>query len=137
MSPEVLARKLVQLRRFLEALRCYEGATAEEVERDPFAVERLLELLVQVSVDLVAHDLRRRDMVADSYRDAFRKAGEHGILPGDLAGRLQEAAGLRNLLVHMYEQIDYRVVAGSIAPALEDFGEVLAVFEKRLAAMEE
>ena len=46
-------------------------------------------------------------------------------------------AGLRNLLVHMYEQIDYRVVAASIAPALEDSGEVLAVFEKRLAAMEE
>ena len=46
-------------------------------------------------------------------------------------------AGLRNLLVHMYERIDYRVVAGSITHALEDFGVVLELFEKRLAAMEE
>ena len=71
------------------------------------------------------------------HRDAFRKAGEHGILPGELAGRLQEAAGLRNIPVHMCEEIDDGVVAASISPALEDFGRVLQVFEARLAAMDE
>jgi len=75
--------------------------------------------------------------VPNSCWNAFRKTSEHGILPGELAGRLQEAAGLRNTLVHMCEEIDDGVVAASISRALEDFGRVLQVFEERLAAMEE
>lgn len=50
---------------------------------------------------------------------------------------MQEAAGLRNILVHMCEEIDDGVVAASISPALEDFDRVLQVFEERLAAMDE
>lgn len=50
---------------------------------------------------------------------------------------MQEAAGLRNTLVHMYEEIDDGVVAASISLALEDFGRVLQVFDERLAAMDE
>ena len=136
MSPEVLARKLVHLRRCLQDLRAHEGATVDEIEGDPYAVERLLELVVQIAVDLVSHELSRLDVVAASYRDAFRKAGEHGGLSEGLATRLQDAAGLRNVLVHMYDDIDYGIVARSIGPALEDFGEVLRVFEQRLAAMD-
>ena len=42
---------------------------------------------------------------------------------GALAGRLADAAGLRNVLVHLYEDIDYEIVAASVERALEDFGE--------------
>ena len=60
-----------------------------------------------------------------------------GILPEALAARLADAAGLRNILVHMYETIDYEIVAASLSPALEDFGDLLDLYRKRLANWEE
>ena len=39
--------------------------------------------------------------------------------------------------VHMYETIDYEIVAASVSPALEDFGAFLDRYRRRLANWEE
>ncbi len=70
-----------------------------------------------------------------SYRDAFRLAGDHGLLPSDLAERLQEATGMRNTIVYLYEEIDLAILRVSIDPAPRDFGQLVAVFEARLDEM--
>jgi hypothetical protein len=57
LSPEVLARRLSRLRAFLADLRPHRDRSAEDVRSDPYEVERLLELLVQVAVDILAHRL--------------------------------------------------------------------------------
>ena len=137
MTPEVLARKLAVLERYLEDLRPHHGKSVEEVQRDPYEIERLLELVVQVAVDIVSHDLAERGTTPVSYRDAFLRAADAGILPEALAARLADAAGLRNILVHMYETIDYEIVAASVSPALEDFGAFLDRYRRRLANWEE
>ena len=49
-----------------------------------------------------------------------------------MATRLADAAGLRNILVHLYEEIDYEIVAASIGPAIDDFGRLLRVLQARL-----
>ncbi len=132
MSPEVLARKLDQLRRYLEDLDSHRGRDAADLREEPYEVERLLELVVQVSVDVLAHQLAERGETPGSYRETFLLAAEEDLLPDPLARRLADAAGLRNVLVHLYEDIDYEVVAVSIGPALEDFGELLRLLERRL-----
>lgn len=53
-------------------------------------------------------------------------------LLADLADRLQEAAGMRNILVHLYEEIDYTILRDSIEPALRNFGQFVAIFESDL-----
>lgn len=137
MTAEVLARKLAGLERYLEDLRPHCGKSVEEVERDPYEIERLLELVVQVAVDIVSHDLAQRGTAPVSYRDAFLRSADAGILPEALAKRLADAAGLRNILVHMYETIDYEIVAASLSPALEDFGAFLDRYRRLLATWEE
>jgi uncharacterized protein YutE (UPF0331/DUF86 family) len=132
LSPEVLARKLDQLRRYLEDLDPHRGRDAADLRDEPYEVERLLELVVQVSVDVLAHELAERGETPESYRKTFLLAAEKGLLPDPLARRLADAAGLRNVLVHLYEDIDYEIVAASIGPALEDFGELLRLMEQRL-----
>lgn len=136
MSPEVLARKLAKLRVFLSDLRPYEGASLPTVEEDHYRVERLLQLLVEVATDILAHELARLGVVPASYRDAVRKAVEEGILSEELGGSLERAAGLRNVLVHLYEDLDMEILAASVEPALNDFGEFLELFQKRLEEME-
>jgi uncharacterized protein YutE (UPF0331/DUF86 family) len=95
-------------------------------------VERLLELVVQVSVDIVAHLLAETGAAPSSYRDSFVEAGRRGLVPADLAQRLAAAASLRNILVHMYEQIDYDIIADSIGRAVHDFGHLRDVLAARL-----
>lgn len=41
-----------------------------------------------------------------TYREVFTGLAQAGILDRALAARLQEAAGLRNLLVHGYAELD-------------------------------
>lgn len=73
------------------------------------------------------------DIAPNSYREVFRLAGEHRLLPLDLAGRLQNAASMRNILVHLYEDIDYHILYDSIQPALRDFSQFAAIFAQDLA----
>jgi uncharacterized protein YutE (UPF0331/DUF86 family) len=136
LSPEVLARKLAKLRVFLSDLRPYEGASLNTVEEDHYRVERLLQLLVEVATDILAHELARLGVVPASYRDAVRKAVEEGLLSEELGVSLERAAGLRNVLVHLYEDLDMEILAASVEPALKDFGEFLMLFQKRLLEME-
>lgn len=59
-----------------------------------------------------------------------------GLLAEDLAERLSRAAGLRNILVHLYEDIDYEIVAASIDAALDDFDALLRRLEEDLPDVE-
>ncbi|HEX9669176.1 MAG TPA: DUF86 domain-containing protein [Thermoanaerobaculia bacterium] len=133
MAPEVLLRKLGFLRQLLEDLAAFRGASSDEVAREHYKLERLFELLGTTAGDTVQHLLAERGLTPESYRDAFRLAAEHGLLPADLAASLQEAAGMRNVLVHLYEQIDLEILRASIEPALRDFHQFVAVLEARLS----
>lgn len=134
MTREVLVRTLARLERYLEDLRPHRGKSGEEVRESPYEVERLLELLVQAAVDIVTHELAERDVTPASYRDAFLEAGRSGLLPDALSARLADAAGLRNVLAHLYEDIDYDIVAASIGRALNDFGAFLEHYRERLGS---
>lgn len=44
---------------------------------------------------------------AGDYQGVFASLGAYGTINGDLADRLGDAAGLRNLLLHDYGEIDH------------------------------
>lgn len=128
MAPDVLLRKLLYLRQLLADLAPYKDATIAEVEAEHYKIERLFELLVATATDILFHSLGEHGLSPDSYRDAFYLAGKHEMIPPELAARLQNAAGMRNVLVHLYETIDYQILHASIQPALLDFGQFIAIF---------
>ena len=132
MTAEVLLRKLVYLRQLLRDLEMYRSASLSEVAAEHYKLERLFELLVVAASDVLNHLLAEQGIVADSYRAAFRLAGEQGMIPVELADRMQDAASMRNVLVHLYDEIDYAILHASIVPALTDFAEFVAAMESRL-----
>lgn len=129
MAPEVVSRKLAFLRRLLEDLKRYEGSGLEAVEEHHYEVERILELLGTTGADLITHLVGEQGETPESDRDAFRRAGALGLVPEDLADRLEEAAAMRNVLVHLYDEINLETVHASIAPALADFHRLIAELE--------
>lgn len=136
MTREVLARKLDALERYLDDLERHRGTSPEQLREDPYRVERLLELVIQVAVDILAHELAERDVTPESYRDTFRRAARSDLLPDGLAERLADAAGLRNVLVHLYDEIDYEIVASSVDRALDDLDAFLELYRTRLSERE-
>lgn len=137
MTRDVLARKLASLEEYLSDLRPHAAKSAPEVRENRYEIERLLELVVQVAVDIVTHELAEREITPESYRAAFVRAGEEGFLPSELAERLADAAGLRNVLVHMYDTIDYEILAASVDDALEDLTAFLDHYRARLEEPED
>jgi uncharacterized protein YutE (UPF0331/DUF86 family) len=125
LAPDVVLRKLEVLRRLVADLEPFAGASEERVAAEHYKLERILELLVTASADLLQHLLAESEVVAGTYREVFRLAGEGGLLPRKLASRLERAAGMRNILVHLYAEIDLGIVRASIAPALADFRELI------------
>jgi uncharacterized protein YutE (UPF0331/DUF86 family) len=123
-SPEVVRRKLALLSRYLDDLSAYRDVDFAGFMSRHYEIERLLDLLVAVSSDIVLHLLANRgEDPPGSYRAAFLRPGEVSILPAPLAERLARGAGLRNILAHEYEKIDYALIHKSIPVALNDFRE--------------
>ena len=57
----------------------------------------------------------------DAYRESFALAVEAGGVPRDLAERLAPSAGLRDVLVHEYAQVDLALVAHGVELARTDY----------------
>jgi len=55
------------------------------------------------------------------YRDSFKVLNEAGTLPDDFTQTMREMAGLRNLLVHLYWDVDDEMIYEGIRSELSDF----------------
>lgn len=79
-------------------------------------VERALQLAIQICLDVGAHLVAELGLgPPDDYRDVFLALAEAGVVPSDLGGRLADAAGLRNVLVHGYASLDDHLVYAALA----------------------
>lgn len=134
MSPHIVKSKTEQLALLLNDLREYEHISYEDfLDKDHYAVERLLELLVITASDATIHVLSMAGVETPmTLRTTFLRAGELKIIPEDLAQRVAAAAGLRNLIVHAYTKIDLKMVYDSIRPALIDFSELATTLSKHM-----
>jgi uncharacterized protein YutE (UPF0331/DUF86 family) len=111
----------------LDQLERLAGLSAEELSARPIeraAAERLLQVVVDLAVDVNALLVRSLTGAAPTTgRASFESVGATGVIDRDLAGRLAPAAGLRNVLVHRYTDIDVKRVAAAATSALGDFRE--------------
>ena len=61
---------------------------------------------------------------------------DHGIYGGEFAERIAGSAGLRNILVHEYNDVDHKIVHGSIRKALEEFASYVEAVQRFFDGME-
>jgi uncharacterized protein YutE (UPF0331/DUF86 family) len=122
MSPDVVNKKLVSMTTYLNDLLPYRDIAFEDFVEKHYEIERIIELLVITASDVIFHLISAGgEPMPGSYRAAFLRAGEIGIISTDLSKSLALGAGLRNILAHEYEEIDYRLIHKSIPVAIRDF----------------
>ena len=93
-----------------------------------------IEAAIDVGSDLLAkHSFK----AAGGYREVFRLMGEAGILPRDFAERIAPMGGFRNVLVHMYLEVDprkvYDIVQGNLGD-LETFVRIVGDYVARVGS---
>ncbi|HAP31472.1 MAG TPA: hypothetical protein DCQ14_00215 [Firmicutes bacterium] len=127
---QVAERKLSKLKGYLEELSAYQDLSWDEY-RASFphrrTVERLLQLIVDVAVDINTHAVvdAKESPPADSF-DSFMRAANLGMFPDEFAQKIAPSTGERNIIVHEYEKIDDALVYQSIRVALPMYRQYLA-----------
>jgi uncharacterized protein YutE (UPF0331/DUF86 family) len=109
---EVFDRRLAKLEEPLRDLRSLAATERTRFLADrglQAQAERWLQLAAECALDLAHHLIAERGWKTPAtYREAFEILSAEGVLEGELAGQMQRWAGLRNVLTHLYLQVDHR-----------------------------
>lgn len=84
---------------------------------------------IEAALDLGRHIIASEELgIPETYKDIGRILGEKGVISAELARKLMGFAGLRNILVHLYWDIDYTrlyEMASSEIFALEEYARYI------------
>ncbi|MBI3274139.1 MAG: DUF86 domain-containing protein [Candidatus Colwellbacteria bacterium] len=140
LDKELIKRKLYLNEQELQRLKMFEHLTVDEIAKDPVkhaACERFLERLITRAIDINRHIIAEKGdagLTVTKYRDTFLRLSNLGIYPEAFAKKIAPSAGLRNALVHDYNDIDQRLFKKSIGEAIKEFNQyaryVLSYLEK-------
>jgi uncharacterized protein YutE (UPF0331/DUF86 family) len=121
-----------RVRRLLTMLERYRSLLAED-NPDPYRRRHLVQTAAQICIDLANHVIAADGhRVPRDYGDAFRVLAEVGVLDEGLADRMVALAGARNLIVHLYAEVDDDRLARAIREGGRDD---LSAFATRVAAL--
>lgn len=122
---EEIVDKLEKLKEYMKILESYQDTTLDELKDNVTlrgAVERYLELAIECVIDISEMVISREGLKRpDKYREVIEVLGENGVLPEIFAKELAPAAGFRNILVHLYDDIDVKEVHKNLKNKLNDF----------------
>lgn len=111
-------RRLEELSPLVAILRRHDSVMPEALARDPeraLAIEHALQVAIQCVLDVASHLVAARGgETPDSYEKVLIALGSTGIVPLEFAKRIEKMAGLRNLLVHMYLEVDFGKLADTL-----------------------
>lgn len=99
----------------LDELRA-EMACTELRRRDYLAIERLLQILTELSIGLAKHCLKHYQLHAapDAYQ-TFSQLQQQGFISADELSQWRQIIGMRNGLVHDYLNIDINIIRSVVA----------------------
>jgi len=135
---ELVTRKMVLV---AEDLRRLEGLAARSREEylasdvDETLAERYFERMIGRMIDVNYHILTESgEAPPRDYFESFTALSRIGALPADFATRLAPCAGLRNRIVHAYDDLDPGRVYDALGAALADVPAYLAAIRRFVEA---
>jgi uncharacterized protein YutE (UPF0331/DUF86 family) len=125
LDPEVLQGKIDLIEEHLDLLKELAKRDYEEFideRRNVLAAKHALQESIEACLDIGNHIISRKGFRRpDDYKGIFSVLKEEEILEGNLANNLVEMAKFRNLLVHMYGDVDNRKLFSILQNNLNDF----------------
>jgi uncharacterized protein YutE (UPF0331/DUF86 family) len=135
-----IRRKIKLIQEDLSELDDLAHYSFDEITKDHIkylAVERLLEKIIMRAIDINQHmiaELGRGDERVRGYEDTFYTLSQFGIYGEKFAKEIAPSAGLRNRLVHEYnntrQEIIYKSVGEAIGQYVKYCDSILKFMEK-------
>jgi len=133
-------RKIKLIQEGLSELDSLAHYSFDKISKDHIkylAVERLLEKIIMRAIDINHHmisELGRGDEQVRGYEDTFYILSQLGIYGEEFAKQIAPSAGLRNRLVHEYnntrQDIIYKSVGEAVAQYVKYCDSILKFIEK-------
>lgn len=130
---------LRELSESLEDWRRYQDISLEELRIDRDKRNMVLHSLListQSAIDIATYIIAEKGLRKPStYRETFEILEEQRIIPEDLANDLSDLAGFRNVLVHIYWELDMDVIHGILLNDLRVLMEFKKIVKELLEGM--
>lgn len=121
-----------RVRRLVTSIEQWRDVLTAEPQ-DPLRRRYAVQSAAQASIDLANHVIASEGWrVPRDYGDAFTVLAENAVIDGELADRFRALAGLRNLLVHLYDEVDDDRLARDIRAGLADLGALASAVARLL-----
>lgn len=129
MDNPVIAKKIESLVHCLKRIEEKRPQKLQDLQND-FDLQDIisvnLERAVQLSVDISAVIIAEQGLKTGStMAECFSGLEKAGIIDSGLSAKLQKAVGFRNISVHEYTEIDWKIVFDIIHHHLENFRKFL------------
>ncbi|MBI3260913.1 DUF86 domain-containing protein [Candidatus Berkelbacteria bacterium] len=132
----LVQRKLDQMGKYLDDLRTVAQKPKTEFTGSPihYEAERLIELIVGNALDINFHLIKVLDLpVPKQYKDSFITLGKANVLSPEFSQKIADSAGLRNLLVHQYDDVDIERLYDGLAAGIEDYEQYMKTLANYIA----
>ena len=111
---DVTIEKLNNIKNCIDRIETKKPFTSDQLKID-FDLQDIisvnLQRMIQASVDLATHICAQKNLrTPKDMADAFFVLKENGLLDENLTNHLAKSVGLRNVLVHEYDGIDWEIV---------------------------
>ena len=124
-----IKRKIKLIQEDLSKLEPLTNYSFNELSKDYIkmsAVERILEKIIMRAIDINQHliaELGKGVEVVRGYEDAFLILSQLNVYPKDFAEKIAPSAGLRNRLVHEYNNTKEEIIYSSVKDALKQYAQ--------------
>jgi len=136
---EMVIRKLALITRDLNELTKIARKSLGEYLASPtdeVLAERYLERIIGRMIDTNYHLITESGLPPPTdYYDSFTQLSKLKILTPAFASRIATCAGLRNRIVHEYDEIDPERVHEALQSAVKDIPEYLALIHQHLQGL--
>lgn len=125
---ELIKRKLIQITNKLNELEEVAETPKEKFTQSyiHYEAERLVELIVGNAIDINFHIIKEKQLNAPiEYKESFKVIGKAKIISSELAYRIADSAGLRNLLVHHYDELDLDRFYDGLKGGIKDYEQYI------------
>lgn len=137
MADDVILNKAASIERCLRRIAEEYGGDRHNLFENQTKQDAMvlnLQRACETAIDLAMYVVRQKGLgLPQESRDAFALIEKAGLLPTELAGRLQRMVGFRNVAIHEYTRLNLDIVHTIITTQLEDFRRFSSAIVKACA----
>ena len=123
-DPHIVKLRLDKIRIGIKQLQAVHDISEEEFISNWMihrATERNLQIIAQAIIDICTHLVAHNHWgTPETYSDAVRIVSQQNVIDDTLAENLIELVKLRNVIVHLYLEIDLKIVYESAKRVIKD-----------------